>query len=116
MSETSDGFWKNAIASIAGAMEFSDTRESWLARAARKAGITHRQCKALYYGEIVDPKLSVASGVLRAAEEARSSALMLATKFEAAAGRMQNGNDTSLYREEVVLLIEAARRLRGTCR
>lgn len=123
MSETSDGFWKMSsvldwagqIGVIAGPYQSSDTRESWLARAARKAGITHRQCKALYYGEITDPKTSVAYGVLKAAEEARSSALKLAATFETAAGKMQNGN-ADVYREEILLLVREALRLRGQAR
>lgn len=79
MAETSDEKrkmstaidWSQMIGTIAGPMQPSDTRESWLARAARKAGITYRQAKALRYGETTDPKHSVASRVLSAANQAR---------------------------------------------
>lgn len=46
---------RDLIAAVAGPRSWSDTRESWLARAARKAGISYRQTKSLWYGEIKDP-------------------------------------------------------------
>lgn len=56
MSEKLSGVWmRDLVALVAGPRSWSDTRESWLARAARRAGISYRQCKALFYGEIVDP-------------------------------------------------------------
>lgn len=75
MPEKSDEFrmsaveWREAIANIAGPVGHDDTRESWLARAARKANITFRQAKALYYGECADPRYSVAVKVRQAAEK-----------------------------------------------
>jgi hypothetical protein len=59
------------IGVIAGPKLPGDTGESWLARAARRAGITYRQAKALKYGETTDPKHSVASRVLSAADKAK---------------------------------------------
>src|SRR5579859_5364913 len=61
--------WQGEISDIAG--PFDGNRKGWLARAARKADVSYRQIKALYYGEILDPKHSVATGVLTAAEQAR---------------------------------------------
>lgn len=61
--------WRDSIADIAGPIGHDDTRESWLARAARKAGITFRQAKALYYGECADPRYSVAMKVRQTAAE-----------------------------------------------
>jgi hypothetical protein len=61
--------WADEIGAIAGS--FDGNRKSWLARAARTAGVTFRQVKALYYGEIDDPRHSVATSILTAAEEAR---------------------------------------------
>lgn len=46
---------RELIAAVAGQPSWSDNRQSWLARAARRAGISHRQAKALFYGEITDP-------------------------------------------------------------
>lgn len=79
MSESSNGKrkmsavvdWSQMIGTIAGPMQAGDTRESWLARAARRAGISYRQAKALRYRETTDPKHSIASRVLTAAEQAK---------------------------------------------
>src|SRR5258706_4890897 len=45
---------RELVAVVAGPRSWSDTRESWLNRAARRAGISFRQTKALFYGEITD--------------------------------------------------------------
>lgn len=120
MSECSDGkrkmsravVWAAEIRVIAGPVMPGDTRESWLARAARKAGITYRQCKALFYSETVDPKHSVASGVLEAAAKAREEARALAAQFETIAGSL-NAKDPDFHSEDVLALIDTARTLRG---
>ncbi len=41
---------------VAGPRTWADTRDSWLARAARRAKISHRAAKAIWYGEITDPE------------------------------------------------------------
>ena len=123
MSETSDGVremgrvlsWPSEIEAIAGAKHSGDTRESWLARAARRAGITYRQCRALYYGETSDPKVSVAISVIGAAQAARREALQLAARFETLAGGM-SAADPDFYSEDVLALLDAARRIRGVDR
>lgn len=51
------------IVRLAGVRARSDTRESWIARAARKAGLTHRMARSLFYREIDDPKWSVVAAV-----------------------------------------------------
>jgi hypothetical protein len=104
--------WADEIEVIAGPRLANDTRESWLARAARRAGITFRQCRALYYGETVDPKVSVAIGVVAAAQAARREAAALASRFEAAAGGL-NAIDSDFHSSDIAALIHAARRLRG---
>lgn len=124
MSESSDGdrkmgrvaCWPSEIDVIAGPLLAGDTRESWLARAARRAGITFRQCKALYYGETSDPKVSVAIGVITAAQAARREAADLAQRFESLAGAMNAASDQDFYSADVLALLDAARRLRGTDR
>jgi hypothetical protein len=125
VSDSSDGNrkmsraldWQAEIEVIAGPMLASDTRESWLARAARRASITFRQCKALYYRETADPKHSVASGVIEAAALARKEASELASQFESLAGSINaNAKITDVYSDEVVALIQAAQRLRGVDR
>jgi hypothetical protein len=104
--------WQDEIQVIAGPKLSGDTKESWLARAARKAGITFRQCKALYYNETKDPKASVASSVLLASRQAREEAKSLASQFETLAGAM-NAADEDFYSPDVLALIDAARVLRG---
>lgn len=104
--------WADEIEVIAGPKLASDTRESWLARAARRAGITFRQCRALYYGETVDPKMSVAIGVVTAAQAARREAAAQASRFEKVAGAL-HASDPDFHSSDIVALIDAARRLRG---
>jgi hypothetical protein len=110
-----DTDWKRAIELIAGPYGPGDTRESWLARAARRAGISFRQCKRLYYGESADPKHSVGTKVQRAAEKVREQALDLAARYETIAGSL-NAKDQAFYSEQIVDLVDAARALRGLYR
>lgn len=118
MSESSDEKrmtavdWKSAIEIIAAPYGASDTRESYLARAARRAGITYRQAKALFYGEMADPKYSVALRVQEAAEKARREAKDLATRFETIAGAL-HATDSDFYSPEIAEIVGAARALRG---
>ena len=102
--------WATKIEIVAG--PYSGNRKSWLASAARKSGATYRQIKALYYGETADPKISVAYGVLSAAKKARDEASELASRFESLAGAL-NVTDQDFHSEDVLALIDAARRLRG---
>ena len=48
---------RDAIRELAGPRSFTDTRESWLNRAARRAGISFRQAKAFHYGEAANPRV-----------------------------------------------------------
>lgn len=107
--------WQQYISEVAGPMKNSDTRESWLARAARRSRISYRQIKALYYGQTKDPRTSIAIGVLSAADKARAEASALASQFENLAGSL-NAKDEDFYSPDVLALIDAARRLRGTDR
>lgn len=104
--------WKEIVGEIAGPMGSNDTRESWLARAARKARVSYRQIKSLYYGTTKDPRTSIAINVLTAADKARKEASELASRFESLAGAM-NASDQDFYSADVLALIDAARRLRG---
>ena len=54
---------KTAIATLAGERRWHDTRESWLAGAARKAGISYRQAKAFFYGEARNPSVETVERV-----------------------------------------------------
>lgn len=91
---------RELVASVAGPRSWTDTRESWLARAARKAGISYRQCKALFYGEISDP-------------HHRSARLMrdAAERLEASANRME-ASDPDFFGAHIAAHRQAARDLR----
>ncbi len=104
--------WKPIIEEVAGPMVAGDNHKSWLARAARKSGVSFRQICALWYGEIKDPKTSISIGVLCAAEKARAEASALASQYEALAGGL-NAKDADLYGSDVLALVNAARALRG---
>lgn len=109
--------WQGEISAIAGPIQSGDTRESWLARAARKSAVTFWHVKALWYGELTDPKYSVAFKVLSAAQKsridaARHDAAALSTKFETIAKGMMNA-DQGYNSADVALLLNAARLLGG---
>lgn len=103
--------WAHEVEQIAG--PFSGNRKGWLSTAARRAGVTYRQIKALYYGEIVDPKLSVATSVLSAADhariaESRRDMARLADIYQRTAETL-NAVDQDFHREQIDALKHAAR-------
>lgn len=105
--------WKDEIGLIAGSYLPSDTRESWLARAARSAKVPFGSIVALYYGKIKDPRYSLAHRVLSAAEqaridEARRNAQNLANTYQSAAHALAN-TDENFYRHHIDALVSAAR-------
>lgn len=100
----SEGSMREHIATLAGPRQWSDTRESWLARAARKAGLSYRTIKALWYGEITDENNASARLLRQAAE--------LANQYESMA-RIMNENNSEFYREHALALLDMARTLRG---
>lgn len=63
---------KHSMMVLAGPRLPSDTRESMLARAARRAGISFRQAKTFFYGEASDPRASVVERVRAAIEKANA--------------------------------------------
>lgn len=65
---------KNAMVALAGPRRDGDTRESMLSRAARRAGISFRQAKSLYYGEARDPRASVLQRVTEAVQRLNKQA------------------------------------------
>lgn len=78
---------------VAGPREWSDTRQSWLARAARRSGLTYRTIKSIWYGEIDDPK-HYAAQLLRIAaqkiELADAAGGRLADEMRASAGEFHS--------------------------
>lgn len=59
---------REALIDLAGPRGVFDSRELWLGRAARVSGISLRMAKALFYGEVADPKSSVVEAI-RAAHD-----------------------------------------------
>jgi hypothetical protein len=101
---------RNLVAAVAGPRQWGDTRESWLARAARRAGVSYRQAKALFYGEIIDADHRTARRMREAAGQ--HEAEQLAQRFEALAGSLQS-RDADFHGSDVAALVDAARALRG---
>ena len=103
---------RELIAAVAGPRDFSDNRKSWLNRAARRAGISYRSVKAVFYGEITNEKHPSIRLLQHAARERAGT---LASRFETIARNM-DAADTDFYRADVLALIDVARALRGADR
>lgn len=104
---------REAVAVVAGPREFGDNRKSWLARAARRANISYRAAKQLFYGEITDPEHKAARRMVEAARQHGAiEAQGLADVFERTAAAMRL-TDPDFYGADVAALVDAARALRG---
>lgn len=103
--------WAEEIGVIAGPLQPNDTRESWLARAARKSRISYRQCKALFYGQTKDPRYSVASKILSAADRARIDQAKRDGEHLANIYQNLSNIDADFYRVQIDAFVSA---LRGT--
>ena len=109
--------WKTEIGAVAGPFLPNDTKESWLARASRKCSVSLRHIRSLYYGHANDPKFSVASNILSAAdrariEEARRDVEKVAGLYRVHAQRLES-IDPDFHREQIDALVSAARILGG---
>lgn len=109
MSEKVSGM-REWVAAVAGPIGWGENRKSWLAKAARLAGVTNRQAKALFYGEITDPEHKAARRMKEAA--GRHEARNLAAQFESLAHSL-NVRDADFHSQDVAALISAARSLRN---
>lgn len=116
-------FWKKAaemsvreaIGVVAGPREWGDTRESWLASAARKTKtISFRMMRSLWSGEIADENHWAVREIKRQAaiSTARKEARNVATQYESIAERLVS-TDPDFYGSDVAALVHAARILRG---
>lgn len=101
---------RELITAVIGPRLDTDNRESWLRRAARSAGTSYRQARALFYGEITDPHHRTVTKFKEAA--GRHEARNLAAQFENLAQALDI-RDSDFHSEEIVALISAARGLRG---
>lgn len=106
---------REAIGVVAGPREWGDTRESWLAGAARKTKIiSFRMMRSLWNGEVYDEKHWAVREIKRQAaiHEARKEAGNVASKYETIAQRLSS-TDPDFYSADVAALVHAARILRG---
>ena len=121
MAEKLSGFemsatdWPVEIEAIAG--PYGGNRKGWLASAARRAGTSFRQVKALYYRETTDPRSSVAEKIRTAATEARMKeakrdALLVADLLNRHAQALAS-IDPDFHRGSIDALVETARILGG---
>lgn len=107
---------RKAIATVAGPKDWSDTRESWLARVPRRVKtVSFRTVKALWYGEIADAEHWAARDIRREAEliEARREASALAQQYQQIAGGMR-ATDENFYSTEIDRLERLARIIGGS--
>lgn len=60
---------RQAIVTLAGERSWTETRQRWLERAARRAGITYRSARALFYCEPHQPRAAVVDQVRAAVSQ-----------------------------------------------
>ena len=101
---------RELVAAVAGPIGFNENRKRWIERAAKYAGVSYRQAKSLFYGEITDPDHKAALRMKQAA--GKYEAERLAQQFESLADAL-NIRDADIHRPDVAALINAARALRG---
>ena len=112
MSEKSSEM-RETIEIVAGPRGFNDTRESRLARAARRAKVSYRTARALWYGEITDPEHKAARRMTETARRYGAiEAKELAGKFEIIAAALRI-TDSDFYSADIAALVNAARLLGG---
>lgn len=120
MSEKQSGVSvvRRDIAVVAGPRDWNDTRESWLAKVPKRVKtVSFRTVKALWYGEINDPKHWAARDIRREAEiiEAKREASVLGKQYQQIAEGMRIQNE-NLYRTEIDRLERLARIIGGSDR
>jgi hypothetical protein len=103
---------RQLIAAAVPRSEF-DNRKSWLSRAARAAGVSYRQARALFYGEINDEDHRTVTRFKRAAErQAKSDAARLADEFASIANGLAH-SDPDFYGADIDSLRAACDALRA---
>lgn len=109
----SDVDWRSSLELLAGSRSWGDTKESMIARAARRAGITFRAAKALYYGEMKDPRDSIARAVRQAvaAKDLNTSMQMQADRLAAVADSLE-ASDADFHRPQIDHLRDVVGRMR----
>lgn len=103
-----------SIVEIAGPVGWHDTRESWLATAARNAHITYRAAKGFFYREYLNPNAADVQRVreARAKLHAKNEALRNAAILDGASDALET-IDADFHRAEIDRLRDVARAVRG---
>jgi hypothetical protein len=99
---------RELVEAVAGPRLVSDTRETWLRRAARRADLSFRSIKAVFYGEVTDPRHPTIR-LLQIAAAQRGQEL--AEIYQNAAAWMER-QDQDFYRDHIAALLSVARELR----
>lgn len=111
---------KNAVIALAGERRWNETRQRWLERAARRAGITYRSARALFYCEPHQPRAAVLHKV-RAAVERKNKSLE-ANAHNANQGLLDRlarieaalmASDPDFYSEAISAIRDTARQING---
>ena len=111
MAEKSSGM-RELVAVVAGPRGWSDTRESWLARAARRAGVNYRTIKTIYYGELTDERHPAARFLRIEAQRRAARSEGYASRLESAAHTLEH-IDPEIHGEDITALRALANRLRN---
>lgn len=107
------GDMRELVAEVAGPRGWDDTRDTWLNRAAERAGITYRMVRAIFYGKVTNEN-HYAIQLLRLAA-GRKAATDLAEQYETVAAGLA-AVDPDFHRPHIAGLVHAARALRGVDR
>jgi hypothetical protein len=101
---------RELVEAVAGPRMVNDTRETWLRRAARMAGTTYRQAKALFYSEISDPYHPTVTKFKEAA--GKHEAIQMAEQFERIAMALHH-RDPDFYQHDRAAMLAQAESLRN---
>jgi hypothetical protein len=101
---------RELVEAVAGPRMVNDTRETWLRRAARLAGTTYRQAKALFYSEITDPYHPTITKFKEAA--GKHEAIQLAERYERIAMALHH-KDADFHQHDAAAMLAQAHALRN---
>lgn len=105
---------REGVSELAGPRLFAYTRESWLARASRKSGVSYRRVKGFFYQEYTNPSALDVERIRAALKSAqpRNEAFEHADTLERAARSLET-IDADFHGADIHRLRDAARQLRG---
>ena len=97
---------RELVEAVAGPRQWSDTRESWFSRAARRSKLSYRTIRAIWYGEIKDESHHAVRLLRHAAER------QAAQQFESIASALR-AIDPEFHSPRIAQYLDLARALRG---